>query len=401
MTQAITNIINNPEQLLTGTKQAANHNGSKNKFFDIPNFDWEKIQTAANSIHTQTTSVQEEKQLHFKNESKKAEKYTNNDTTSDLTLAKDIKEIVSQLKEAVNDAHNEQNIVTEESTTDTEFVSETTDTVDEDSENLYEQIAELPANLFAQLMEMNTAIKSENNVAQDSTTINNTTALAEKTADEIITSKPQDEGQTDTLEALMEEDKLKELNIESIKAETNTSDGESLMQHQTPEESALKAIINSHDNSNFEIKLEANTKTQPQPTEVSSGRILDQISKHIENLQNGSKVNIVLNPESLGKVDIRLLTTKEGLSAQFTVSTQEARDILLKGMDGLKETLAAHGVNCDNISVKVSDSQKSEYKEDWTEQEGSEGGNKNQEQTKKEEKDKGLFEKMMEETCES
>ena len=73
----------------------------------------------------------------------------------------------------------------------------------------------------------------------------------------------------------------------------------------------------------------------------------------------------------------------------------------MKGLDGLKETLTAHGVSCDNISVKVSDSQKSEYQEDWTEQDGSEGGNANQQQAKKEEKEKGLFEKTMKETCES
>ena len=32
---------------------------------------------------------------------------------------------------------------------------------------------------------------------------------------------------------------------------------------------------------------------------------------------------------------------------------------------------------------------------DWTEQEGSRGGNKGQSQSEKEEKEKGLFEKMM------
>ena len=43
----------------------------------------------------------------------------------------------------------------------------------------------------------------------------------------------------------------------------------------------------------------------------------------------------------------------------------------------------------------MADAQKSEYNQDWTEQEGSMGGNKGQRQSEKEEKEKGLFEKMM------
>lgn len=61
---------------------------------------------------------------------------------------------------------------------------------------------------------------------------------------------------------------------------------------------------------------------------------------------------MVLNPESLGKVSIQLINTKEGLSAQFTVATQEARNLIMKGLDGLKDTLMSHGVSVDNVSVK-------------------------------------------------
>ena len=89
------------------------------------------------------------------------------------------------------------------------------------------------------------------------------------------------------------------------------------------------------------------------------------------------------------------MSTKDGLTAQFTVTTQEARDLLTKGLDGLKESLGAHGVAVDNVSIKLADAQKSEYNQDWTEQEGSRGGNKEQRNSEREEKQKGLFEKMM------
>jgi flagellar hook-length control protein FliK len=117
----------------------------------------------------------------------------------------------------------------------------------------------------------------------------------------------------------------------------------------------------------------------------------------MESLQNNSKVNIVLNPEALGKVTIQLIKTGEGLSAQFTVANQEVRDLLMKGLEGLKETLTTHGVGVDNVSVKMNETQKSEYNADWTEQEGSRGGNKEERQSK-DEKEKGLFEKMMAQT---
>ena len=67
----------------------------------------------------------------------------------------------------------------------------------------------------------------------------------------------------------------------------------------------------------------------------------------------------------------------------------------MKGLDGLKESLVSHGVGVDNVSVKVAEGQKSEFKQEWTEQDGSRGGNKKQDQPNKEEKEKGLFEKMM------
>ena len=65
------------------------------------------------------------------------------------------------------------------------------------------------------------------------------------------------------------------------------------------------------------------------------------------------------------------------MSAQFTVATQEARELLMRNVDGLREALLSHGMNVDNLNVKLSDTQKSSYNQDWTEQDSSQGGNKN------------------------
>ena len=61
---------------------------------------------------------------------------------------------------------------------------------------------------------------------------------------------------------------------------------------------------------------------------------------------------------------------------------------------GLKDTLMSHGVSVDNVSVKINDAQESEYNADWTEQEGSRGGNKEQ-GSQKEQRGKEQFEQMM------
>lgn len=203
-----------------------------------------------------------------------------------------------------------------------------------------------------------------------------------------------------SLEELVDEDTLKELNIESIEVETSNDDTSSddFMQNQTPEEHGIKAMLNTQ--SDFaEIKAETQASAQTtqktsQVSQTTSGKIIEQISKQMENLQNGSRVNLIMNPESLGKVSIQLINTEEGLSAQFTVATQDAKNLIMKGLDGLKETLLAHGVNVDNVTVKLNEAQDSEYNSDWTEQEGSRGGNKEQNQSRQN-KEQEDFEQMM------
>lgn len=202
------------------------------------------------------------------------------------------------------------------------------------------------------------------------------------------------------IEDIINEEELKELKIESIQAESsNNSSQDDVMQNQSPQEQGIKAML--HTEVDF---TEIKTEVKPEVTqatskhviqaEASSGKIIEQISKQMEGMYNGSRVNMVLNPESLGKVSIQLINTKEGLSAQFTVATQEARNLIMKGLDGLKDTLMSHGVSVDNVSVKINDTQETEYHPDWTEQEGSEGGYKEQ-GSNKNQKDKEQFEQTM------
>ncbi len=223
-----------------------------------------------------------------------------------------------------------------------------------------------------------------------------------QTVSELQTAPKETENNIDTkIEDIIDDEQLKELNIESLEAESSeTGDNSSdLMNQQTPEEQGVKAMLQTDADFSLEVKTEIKPTTNVQNTaktlsEANPGRIIEQISKQLENMTSGSKVNIVLNPESLGKVSLQLINTKEGLSAQFTVATQEARNLIMKGLDGLKDTLLAHGVSVDNVSVKMNDTQDTSYSADWTEQEGSRGGNKEQ-GARKGQQEREDFEQMM------
>ena len=250
--------------------------------------------------------------------------------------------------------------------------------------------------------------ESSKEVMQNFEEIETLLETAEAVSDEVQIAT---EGQTkvketisktdEAIEDILNEEQIKELNIESIDAESGSDDTQSdLMHHESAEEHSVKVMLQGDvDYSDVQFNTNQSTNTQTvkpnnQVLEANPNKILEQITKQMESMQSGSRVNIVLNPESLGKVSVQLINTPEGLSAQFTVTTQEARNLIMKGLDGLKDNLISHGVSVDNVSVKLNDTQESEYNADWTEQEGSRGGNKEQ-HSNRGQKDKQEFEQTM------
>ncbi|MBO5737857.1 flagellar hook-length control protein FliK [bacterium] len=458
MTQAVGNTLNNLEQLLLSQKEAQNLAekpfSGMDKYVDFKKIFDDKLEKNQNtiedlkkmslcdkninvSINVNLCNIQDEDALieqetlisaeDFKEILDKEIDEVNVETSLDLTLAKDIEEIISQLKEAIEDtvkiideSKTSEKSLDDETKTPLEGliaicdnnVSTTLPTVDDlDSSlesivNLANKITTLN-NSEGKLLEFNEQNSDEAlNLDKFELTQDEIMEFVDANIDETITSRQTKENSSITQNLELDEEIIKELKIESLSAQSESSNNSTFMQQQTPEEHAVKVAINSSIEG-FELKLESAQNGQniqniqqvvQKSVDVNPSRILDQITKHLEGLQNGNKVNIVLNPDSLGKVNIQLMTTKDGLTAQFTVTTQEARDMLTKGLDGLKEALGTHGVAVDNVSVKFTETQKSEYNQDWTEQEGSRGGNKKQEQQNREEKQKGLFEKMLAQT---
>lgn len=364
---------------------------------------------------------------------------TKAESSLDLTLARDINELINQLQKVVEKVADAIETSTEDSCT--AVVEDLISTLDEETEfslkqtedievvdveqnadkelnldkdlNLDKELNVIKEQLLAYVnkvdssqlknVEENTIVAQKDFAQEESINIEFNSDLIDfsTTVIEENSMVSTDKVQHSEIEVPLNEESLKELNIESIKAETATSDNSSsFMEQQTPEEFSVRASLHQ-DIETFELKLDKTLETQNvqqgqmKPTEITPSKIIEQITKQMEGLQNNSKVNIVLNPESLGKVTVQLLKTGEGLSAQFTVASQEVKDMLMKGLDGLKDTLLAQGVGVENVSIKLSDTQKSSYNPDWTEQEGSRGGNKEQGRSNKDEKHKNLFEQML------
>lgn len=131
-----------------------------------------------------------------------------------------------------------------------------------------------------------------------------------------------------------------------------------------------------------------------QNVNISKDDIIAQIHTKLQalNSTNNTKLSMVLNPESLGKVSIQLTNTSDGMLAEFTVASQQVKDILDSSLHQLKDTLSAQGVHVNDVSVKVSHSENNAQM-DYTEQENSDSNKQNPEdQQKHKEQDNNKFE---------
>lgn len=394
MVKALLNSINNIPNTTAQLNSAASDNVSKTDFEKL----FDKQQSLASNDKRPEDNTKDD-------DEESSEKAVSPNDTFAGSVAYDIRQLIAFLKSAGDDtsSNTEETEVQDIDGTETLDADEITKkllNLEEEDDDKKKDDGETEVKSEPEV-ETQTDDLTNNNIDSFLEDFEVTTEEVQSNSETQTTSKEVSKETEQSLEDIIDEDQLKELKIESIEAETSDSTGEDdIMQNQTPEEQGVKAMLQA-DADFAEIKTEAkpaqtvqNTTKPTSSSEVTSNKIIEQITKQMEGMYNGSKVNMVLNPESLGKVSIQLINTKEGLSAQFTVATQEARNLIMKGLDGLKDTLMSHGVSVDNVSVKINDAQESEYNADWTEQEGSRGGNKEQ-GSQKEQRGKEQFEQMM------
>ncbi len=91
-----------------------------------------------------------------------------------------------------------------------------------------------------------------------------------------------------------------------------------------------------------------------QPKELNKTDIMNQINAKLPDLQQSesSRVTIVLKPENLGRIQLELFNSGNGIVARMLTDNQQVRELLDRNMDALKTQLGSQGVNVNNIKVE-------------------------------------------------
>lgn len=87
--------------------------------------------------------------------------------------------------------------------------------------------------------------------------------------------------------------------------------------------------------------------------------VISQIAnkKAMEQLKNSGMIEIKLEPESLGKMTVRVITENGVLSASIMTDNERSKAIIESNMQQLKESMINQGINITSIDVNISDSQ--------------------------------------------
>ena len=98
-----------------------------------------------------------------------------------------------------------------------------------------------------------------------------------------------------------------------------------------------------------------NEATGERITYTEVRQVMNQVieSIHVAVKPETSDIEMLLNPESLGTVNVHLSSKEGTVTAQFTTQNEQVKAILEAQMIELKETFEAKGVKVDNIEVQV------------------------------------------------
>lgn len=83
--------------------------------------------------------------------------------------------------------------------------------------------------------------------------------------------------------------------------------------------------------------------------------ILNQVTNKINsaNIAANQKVSVVLRPENLGKLQIEIVNTKDGIVANLTTANYQVKEALDKNIESLRQSLNSQGVNVNSLNIKV------------------------------------------------
>lgn len=290
--------------------------------------------------------------------------------TAEIQTARTV-ELVQQTVTVTNGAQNEElaMLFADETPTTTAENRQTAEAVPQNAAPTAESPTEIP------LPVQNELPQTEAKGIMQSSAQANGIETAEKTADELFNE-------------LMNFAK-KELGLESAEVETTPVRSEIITTFIRPETEksseidSLIAHITGRTESSQETPQEIlppqqtiaqNTIELPQPelpqTEVRqvppAVQVADAIASHLETAENGETTfTMVLNPESLGRIAVKLVTNAGKVTVQITAENRAAQELLAQRGENLAGSLKENGIDLEKYQVVYEPQQNSLNRENY------------------------------------
>lgn len=182
------------------------------------------------------------------------------------------------------------------------------------------------------------------------------------------------------LNELKDKTPLEQSMLSELDAEVSTSNqnsGGSFSKQQNASEQVVKLSIEpmmKTDNTDFANVLPQEkimpTVDKPQLNVVQTPAkglnqldIMNQINDKLATFKSNTndKIEIILKPENLGKVNVEIQSVKGIISATLVAENQQVKELLEKNIDSLRNNLNSQGLNLNNVSIKVEESSKSAF----------------------------------------
>lgn len=199
------------------------------------------------------------------------------------------------------------------------------------------------------------------------------------TANKIAVNQNNSENKTNEIDVknpltqeIIDKTNAKVVNVETSGSKSSNSD---LLSKQSPQEQLVKLSLNTESktenqntilsnisDTNMQVSFDKalNSVQNQAPKELSKTDILSQIHNQLDKLgqeEGTTKVTIILKPENLGRIQLELVNSKEGMSAKMTTDNAQVKQLLDKNLDSLKDTIGSQGVTLGNVSVKLENTQ--------------------------------------------
>lgn len=85
-------------------------------------------------------------------------------------------------------------------------------------------------------------------------------------------------------------------------------------------------------------------------------QVVNNMKHNMTSINGKNSISMILNPQSLGRVNIDLVSQNGILSAEIRTENEQTKELLTRNIDSLKQSLQEQGVTVGNVIVKTQES---------------------------------------------